>query len=67
MARFSLKQVFGSPEKKLDSFRFKKVTKTKFLNSTNGLVLLEDEETVIGVLSAGHYSYSRIIHNNYHV
>ena len=52
--RFSLEEELGSPEDELDSFKSKKVSETKFSISTNGLAVLEDEETVIGVIwSAG--------------
>ena len=50
MARYSLKEVFGSPEKKLAKFKSRKVTKTKFYCHMNSLVVLKDEETVIGVV-----------------
>ena len=50
MARYSLEEVFGSPEKKLSSFKSRKVTKTGFYCYGNSLAVLEDEETVIGVL-----------------
>ena len=53
MERFSLEEVFGSTEKKMRNFKSKKVNKTRFFNTTNGLVLLEDEETVIGVFYSG--------------
>ena len=50
MARYSLEEVFGSKEKKLASFKSRKVTKTKFYVYINNMAVLEDEETVIGVL-----------------
>ena len=50
MFRYSLEEVFGSPEKKLSSFKSRKVTKTGFYCYGNSLAVLEDEETVIGVL-----------------
>ena len=53
MARYSLEEVFGSSEKKLSEFKSRKVTKIKFFFYINNLAVLEDEETVIGVLYAG--------------
>ena len=53
MARYSLEEVFGSTEKKLASFKSRKVTKTKFDCWISNLIVLEDEETVIGVLYGG--------------
>ena len=53
MTRYSLEEVFGSPEKKLSSFKSRKVTKTGFYCYGNSLAVLEDEETVIGVLGGG--------------
>ena len=50
MARYSLKEVFGSPEKKLSDFKSRKVSKTEFYWNINNLVVLDDEQTVIGVL-----------------
>ena len=65
MTRYSLEEVFGSEEKKLGSFKSRKVTKTKFYCYINNLIVLEDEETVIGVLSSGsNDQYSLIIHYN---
>ena len=53
MARYSLEEMFNSPEKKLSSFKSRKVTKTKFYVNINNLAVLDDEETVMGVLNAG--------------
>ena len=53
MTRYSLEEVFGSQTKNLSSFKSRKVTKTKFLCYGNSLAVLEDEETVIGVLGDG--------------
>ena len=64
--RYSLEEVFGSSKKELASFKSRKVTKTGFYFNINNLVVLEDEETVIGVLgfrSKG--KYSLIMHQNY--
>ena len=53
MTRYSLEEVFGSQTKNLSSFKSRKVTKTGFYCYGNSLAVLEDEETVIGVLGGG--------------
>ena len=51
MIRFSLKEVFSSTENKLAKFKSRKVTNTEFFCNVNNLLVLDDEQTVIGVLS----------------
>ena len=64
LTRYSLEEVFSS-NKKLVSFKSRKVTKTKFFVSLNNLAVLDDEETVLGVLSDCNSYHSLIIRHHY--
>ena len=55
--RYSLEDVFGSPEKKLCNFESRRVTKNSFeifrnkRNMSKTLIILDDEETIIEMTS----------------